>query len=149
MEAVIFLTSVTFIVAVGSAIIQGVSFWKRYRVRLQVTSKPLTPAHCVDIEGSDIEANTPIQGSRPLYHSRLGSQTPRRWPGYTDRRFQPVHIGRAMSDYSFAPYQIPEVPDAGTIHHMPLHSSMLPATPTLSATPLATAISAPEAPLHD
>jgi hypothetical protein len=53
-----------------------------------------------------------------------------------------------MSDYPFASYQIPEVPEAGTIHHMPLHSSMLPATPPRSATPLAT-FTAPESAMHD
>ncbi|KAJ5747920.1 uncharacterized protein N7511_009616 [Penicillium nucicola] len=108
-------------------------------------TKAVTPvAHSVD-ESSDIEANMPIQGPRPLYHSRFGSRAPRRWTGYTDRRFQPVHVDKYMSDYPFASYQIPETTALGTINHMPpLPVPQHPAT-NIPATPLATAFT-PEAP---
>jgi hypothetical protein len=131
-----------------------IAFWKRYRVRLQVTSKAPTPvARSLNMEGSDdLEANMPIQGPRPLYNSRLGSRALRRWPGYADRRFQPVYVDRPMSDYPFASYQVPEAAEPGTVKHnlMPLHSMLsAPATPAISASPLATAFSMPEAPIHD
>ncbi|KAJ5412145.1 uncharacterized protein N7487_006504 [Penicillium crustosum] len=142
MEAVIFLSSVTFVIVVTAAIIRG-----RYRVRLQVTSKEMSPSQSLDLERFDPEGSAPVQPPQLHHHSRLGSRNSR-WPGYTDRRTQP---SRTMVDH-FASYRIPEEADT-TIHHFPqAHSPRnLPATfmaPAAHATtpPPATALTPPEAP---
>ncbi|KAJ5696547.1 hypothetical protein N7536_006959 [Penicillium majusculum] len=146
MEAVIFLSSVTFVIAVTAAVIRG-----RYQVRLHVTSKGMTPSQSLDLERFDPEGNAPVQPPPQLHHhSRLGSRNSR-WAGYTDRRTQP---SRTKVDH-FASYRIPEEADT-TIHHFPqAHSHSLsrnlPATfmaPAARATtpPPATALTPPEAP---
>ncbi|KAJ5617682.1 hypothetical protein N7537_002796 [Penicillium hordei] len=149
MEGVIFLSSVTFVIAVTAAIIRGIAFYKRYRVRLHVTSKGMTPSQSLDLERFDPEGSAPVQPPPQLHHqSRLGSRNSR-WPGYTDRRTQP---SRTIVDH-FASYRIPEEADT-TIHHFPQAHSLppnLPATflaPSARATtpPPATALTPPEAP---
>ncbi|KAJ5373885.1 hypothetical protein N7517_005891 [Penicillium concentricum] len=143
MEAVIFLSSVTFVIAVGAAIIQG-----RYRVHLHVTSKGNTPPESLDLERFDPEGSTPLQPPPKLHrHSRLGSRNSR-WPGYAEQRSQP---SRTMVDSHFASYRIPEEADTGTVHHFPHSPPNLPATfmtPLARATTPqpATATSPPEAP---
>ncbi|KAJ5532303.1 hypothetical protein N7494_008855 [Penicillium frequentans] len=90
MEAVIFFTAVTFVVAMGSAIIQGVIFWKRYRIRFHVTNK--TPSiNSRDLESQDSglqprNATTcPHVVATPMQRLRHESINPRRWPsGYYD-----------------------------------------------------------------
>ncbi|KAG0156388.1 hypothetical protein Pdw03_2711 [Penicillium digitatum] len=149
MEAVIFLSSVTFVIAVGAAIIQGIALYRRYRIHLHVTSKGMTPPQSVDLERFDPEGDTSVQLPPKLHHhSRLGSRNSR-WPGYTERRVQP---SRTMVDH-FASYRIPEEAET-TIHHYPQSHSLprnLPATflaPATQATPPppATALTPPEAP---
>ncbi|CAI7584043.1 unnamed protein product [Penicillium viridicatum] len=151
MEAVIFLSSVTFAIVVTSAIIRGIAFYKRYQVRLHVTSKGMTSSKSLDLERFDPEGSTPFQPPPQLHHhSRLGSRNSM-WPGYTDRRTQP---SRTMAD-NFAPYRVPGEAGADTtIHHFPQAHSLarnLPATfmaPPARATtpPPATALTPPEAP---
>ncbi|KAI2720423.1 hypothetical protein DTO012A7_7355 [Penicillium roqueforti] len=150
MEAVIFLSSVTFVIAVGAAIKQGIALYRRYRVHLHVTSKGMTPPQSVDLERFDTQGNTPVQPPPKLHHhSRLESRNSR-WPGYTDRRSQP---SRTMVDH-FASYRIPEEAETGTVHHYPYSHSLppnLPATfmaPVARATtpPPATSVTPPEAP---
>ncbi|KAJ5824227.1 hypothetical protein N7447_006567 [Penicillium robsamsonii] len=150
MEAVIFLSSVTFVIAVGAAIIQGIAFYKRYRVHLHVTSKGNTPPESMDLENFDPEGSTPLQPPPKLYrHSRLGSRNTK-WPGYAEQRVQP---SRTMMDSHFASYRIPEG-DTGTVHHFPQSHSLPPNLPATFMTPVArattpqpaTAASPPEAP---
>ncbi|KAJ9485438.1 hypothetical protein VN97_g7918 [Penicillium thymicola] len=51
MKAVIFLFSVIFVIAVTVAIIWGLAFYKRYRVRLHVTSRGMMiPSQSLDLE---------------------------------------------------------------------------------------------------
>ncbi|KAJ6015568.1 hypothetical protein N7540_010159 [Penicillium herquei] len=79
MEAIIFFTAVTFMVAVGSAVVQGVVFWKRYRIRFQVTSK--TPSiSSRDLENQDPGLNPLVVTPAPLLHTRTESHGVRRWP---------------------------------------------------------------------
>ncbi|KAJ5207004.1 hypothetical protein N7491_002365 [Penicillium cf. griseofulvum] len=150
MEAITFLCSITFIIAVGVAIVQGLAFYKRYRVHLHVTSKGDTPPESLDLERYDPEGSSPIQPPPKLHrHSRLGSRNSR-WPGYTEQGRQP---SRANVESHFAAYRIPEEADTGTVHHFP-HSHLvtpnLPATflaPVVRATtPQATVAPPPEAP---
>ncbi|KAJ5170477.1 uncharacterized protein N7500_003260 [Penicillium coprophilum] len=146
MDAVIFLSSVTFVIAVGAAIKQG-----RYRVQLHVTSKGMAPPESVDLERFDPEGSTPLQPPQRLHrHSRLGSRNSR-WPGYAEQRSQP---SRAMVDSHFASYRIPEEADTGTVHHFPHSHGLPPNLPATFLTPVArattpqpaTATSPPEAP---
>ncbi|KAJ5708257.1 hypothetical protein N7488_008058 [Penicillium malachiteum] len=84
MEAVIFFTAVTFMVAVGSAVVQGpgltdgrVVFWKRYRIRFHVTNK--TPSiSSRDLENQDPGLHPLVAAPAPLLHTRPDSV--RRWP---------------------------------------------------------------------
>ncbi|KAJ5731230.1 uncharacterized protein N7483_005738 [Penicillium malachiteum] len=79
MEAVIFFTAVTFMVAVGSAVVQGVIFWKRYRIRFHVTNK--TPSiSSRDLENQDPGLNPLVAAPAPLLHTRAESLGVRRWP---------------------------------------------------------------------
>ncbi|CAI7616489.1 unnamed protein product [Penicillium bialowiezense] len=124
MEAVIFLSSITFIIAVGSAVVQGITFWKRYRVRLHVTTKEASGAPSMELE--ELESGhsiiqQPLQRPQLVHHSRLGSRSSR-W-AYPDRRYRPI------SDYQFGSYRIAEEPESGTVaHHVPHPAPTLPAT---------------------
>ncbi|CAG8909331.1 unnamed protein product [Penicillium egyptiacum] len=142
MEAVIILSSITFVIAVGAVIIQG-----RYRIHLHVTSKTMTPPRSLDLEIFDPDESTHVQPPPKLHrHSRLGSRNSR-WPGYTERRGPPSRI---MADH-FTSYRVPDAETGTSIHHFPHPPPNLPATFTApvarATTPSpATEITPPEAP---
>ncbi|KAJ5403861.1 hypothetical protein N7509_003732 [Penicillium cosmopolitanum] len=120
LEAVLFLTSITFIIAVGHSAIQATwlkfpewdryAFYRRYRVRLQISNK--TPSlHARELVGMVPDTIPLISNPEPLAHSRqdtvLGSQ---RWPDYGDPR-RPSYtrpIPRSMST-SIHPSQHPNL----------------------------------------
>jgi hypothetical protein len=157
MDAVIFLSSVTFVVAVGGAIIQGygwssvkrqyqteidilcsIAFWKKYQVHLHVTAKGQSARQSVDLEGMDLEPPDIQPPQRLRHHSRLGSRNSKRWPGYTvDKRW----INRPMTFYDFtSPHIMVEEPENETVIN---RSSHPPAATTTPATFISPATPAP------
>lgn len=118
-----------------------IAFWRRYRVRLQVSSKADSAPQrvpSVDLEASKTleSEHPPVQLPRVHFHSRVGTRTSR-WPGYTMRRSQ---LTRPVSDLYASTYRIVEGSESGTIHHHP-HSFQ--SSPTLSATSLPATAPAP------
>ncbi|KAJ6017907.1 hypothetical protein N7451_001286 [Penicillium sp. IBT 35674x] len=108
MEAVIFFTAVTFVVAMGSAVIQGIIFWKRHRIRFHVTNKTPSINSCdLESQGSGLHPQNattcPHVVATPMQRLRHESINPRRWPSRcydpanplwtsADRRHQPNTI---------------------------------------------------------
>ncbi|KAJ5090723.1 hypothetical protein N7532_009407 [Penicillium argentinense] len=117
MDAVLFLTSVTFVIAVGSAIIQGVTFWKHYRIRVKISNKtpsihsreleelaPDTiPTDCQSITGS-ILATRHRPGKSPL-------------PGIQRPPQAPINLNHPFSFFG------------ATIHEPPERATASPPTP--------------------
>lgn len=106
----------------GTDISSSVTFWKRYRVRLHVTSKAVSGPNSMDLEA--LAPDHPIIQPPPqlVHHSRLGSRNSR-W-AYQDRRYQ-----RPVSEYQYGSYRIGEEPETGTVaHHLPYSAPTIPAT---------------------
>lgn len=117
----------------------SIAFWRRYRVRLHVTPKGTSAPQSVDLEGLELETPRIQQLPRLHHHSRLGSRNSRKWPGYTEQRWQP---SRPMSDYHFAPRRIAEEPEGTVINHF---SQPIPTTPIAHAKFLSAPATAPPA----
>ncbi|KAJ5096090.1 hypothetical protein NUU61_005446 [Penicillium alfredii] len=111
-EALLALTSITFIVAVGGALIHGLNFWRRYRIHVQVTDKAPS-VHSIDLEAA--EPSTDASLARPArLHSRHGSmQSTRGWPGYNERRGR-SQVERKPVTMDYLPFSIPEDLDERT-----------------------------------